>query len=258
MRALVRAGCLLVTVALTGCGGGSGNESIVGPPPPPAPEAIGGIWEGTSTSSFSPGVVTSVVGLITESGDARLVTSDSVQIVTTSPLTVTGTTVTGNLRAYAPVGFTFADGSRVVSGTLSATISGRDSLSGSWSSATGEGGDFDFLYSASYERGSSIAFLTDLWVGIDAFGNISSSFDIDTNGAIAGADTLGCIYTGQVSLIDTRFNAYAIEATVTNCGVANGTYTGLGALSDDRVDNDVLVFQIDNGLLVVTDFLLRN
>lgn len=244
---------------LTGCGGGGGGDSSTPntSTPPPPNQLIGGIWEGTATNNLQPGVVTEVVALVAESGDARFVTSDGTQIVSIGALTVSGSAVSGDMRAYTPIGFVFSNGQPVVTGTLSGTVQERDSFDGSWAASTGESGDFDMLYNPIYERDSSLALMNGNWVGVDEFQNITSTFDIDGNGAVNGQDVLGCLYSGQISLLDTNYNAYGFRITVTNCDIANGDYTGLGVLTDTAVQNDTFVFQMDNNLIILTDFLFR-
>lgn len=249
----------LFATASCGGGGGGGDSTPITPTPTPPPpdQLIGGIWEGTATNNLQPGVVTEIAAVITEGGDARFITADGVQIVSTSPLSVSGNAVSGQARAYAPIGFVFSNNQPVTTGTLSATVSERDSLSGTWTADTGETGNFNLLYNPIYERDSSLDLLADNWVGVDEFLNIVSSFIVDGNGAVNGQDVLACMYSGQINLLDTRYNTYELSITVTNCDVFNGDYSGLAVLSDASVQNDTLIFQMDNNLVIYTDVLFR-
>jgi len=95
------------------------------------------------------------------------------------------------------------------------------------------GGTFTLEYDALYDRDSSLATIAGNFkqangtvVSIDAAGNV---FSQDA--------TSGCVVNGKVSVIDSRYNAYRFEYTVSSCsselGVMNGaTFSGLGTLDN--------------------------
>lgn len=67
-------------------------------------------------------------------------------------------------------------------------------------------------------------------------GNVITGFGgtatIMNNGNIAGSDELGCQYTGNITIPDTRFNLFEVSITVSSCPGYNSTYTGLGTAID--------------------------
>jgi hypothetical protein len=44
--------------------------------------------------------------------------------------------------------------------------------------------------------------------------------------SFSGSDILGCGYSGAITIIDSRYNAYRMNLNVSNCGAANGGYEG--------------------------------
>jgi hypothetical protein len=76
---------------------------------------------------------------------------------------------------------------------------------------------------------------------LDILGDLSS-FTIDATGAISGQSIAGCVFNGQVTIIDATFNAYDVALDVmdiNNCGVLDGMYDGLGfTLDNDTIDDE--------------------
>jgi hypothetical protein len=52
------------------------------------------------------------------------------------------------------------------------------------------------------------------------------------SGQLTGSDSRGCVFNGNVSVPDATHNLYQISATVTSCGILNGSYQGHGTLLD--------------------------
>ena len=235
--------CLL----LIGCGGGGGggdSSPTSTTPTPVADEKPGGLWEGTTTDQS--GNTQNLVGITTDSGDFRFFSFDTGgQFL--GDLTVNGSSATGSGLGYAAIGFTWIDGSIFTDITLTGTVNERTSFSGDWEASTGESGTFSFAYNSLYERDSSLSLLSDVWIAYDQFGNPIGSTTIDSSGRIDGQDAAGCLYSGQINLIDPAYNVYDIALNVVNCGSANGDYTGLGFLADDLAQNDTFYYAVDKG-----------
>ena len=102
---------------------------------------------------------------------------------------------------------------------------------------------YNWSFSSLYDKASSLA---------TTAGNYTDGPDtlsIDGNGVIFEQDpTTGCVINGQVSLINTQYNAYSASITYSSCtgtfAAANGlTYTGLATL-----DQTVSPAELDFGL----------
>jgi hypothetical protein len=185
------------------------------------------------------------VGLATEDGRFRFLSGESdTQFTGTQQVSMNNVMGTGT--GYADAGTTWLDGSTVTSVTTDATIVQRDSMSGTWSTATGESGSFDFFYDAEYERASSLSLLAGTWTSFDDFGVAVATFTFDAFGQFSGQNVAGCTSAGTISIIDDRYNIYQVDSTISNCFIA-GDYSGLAALGDLNATNDAMVLSIDNG-----------
>ena len=98
-----------------------------------------------------------------------------------------------------------------------------------------------WTFSNAYDTPSSLATIAgDYTAG-------SNTLSINGNGVIFEQDpTTGCVINGQVTLINTQYNAYSVSVTFSSCtgsaAAANGlTMTGLAAL-DQTVSPAVLYF----------------
>jgi hypothetical protein len=236
---------------ISACGGGTSPAGPGGPSsgpasPPPAEvdESIGGLWSGllTSDDGF---VVEEYVGMSSADGRFRFMSVDS-DVHFIGVAEADGTSLTATARAFAATGGNWLDGNHVVDATLTAVISQRDSISGSWVLSSGESGTFDFLYDPLYEKNSPTGLLESVRTGYDSSGNAEISFTIDADGAFSGQDTTGCVSVGQFTVLDPAFNLFEIQSDISNCGIAGG-YTGFAFLVDLYAINDALVISIDDG-----------
>ena len=111
MKATLQVLPILSVFLLASCGGSGGGGGSTTPPPSPPPESDspGGIWLGTLTSSVL-NQVEEIVGVITETGQARFVSLDGGQQFF-GQISMDGDTASGTLRAVSLVGGEFADGS---------------------------------------------------------------------------------------------------------------------------------------------------
>lgn len=251
-RLLLLAASLFVLSTVAGCGGGGSGGNSSGTQPPPVVDAkLGGIWEGTI---FNENIGSSwqLIGLSLDTGESRFIDEFGTQYVAT--LTVSGTSFSGTFFGVAPVGETFIDGSVVATGNMSGTISERNRISGSYTVSTGERGSLNLFYNSIYERDSSLSLMAGTWIDAD-----QDTFAVDAQGEIFGQDSIGCVYTGRVSIINRDFNAYRVQLNVSSCGTFNGSYSGLGILDDYQVvsDNRIFIFQVSNDRWALTNLVLK-
>ena len=137
---------------------------------------------------------------------------------------------------------------------LDGSVATADSMEASLTTQSSSA-QLDMSYSALYEAGSSLALTAGVWSFGEAFlggGAYAVTLDIDADGRLFGNDSDGCIFSGAVSTIDDRFNAYRTSVRIDNCGNFDGDYNGLAFLSDGdvgrlnaltlSVSNDVFAF----------------
>ncbi len=230
--------------ALAACGGGGGGSSDPGPDVPVPDAAVGGIWVGTTTDNVT-NEPQFFLGVSTDDGRFRFLSADTLgQFVGT--FDSTGTNLAGSGVGIAPVGSTWLDDSTTIDISMTGTISERTRMSGSWSGGTGETGTFSFVYDSIYNRGSSLSTVAGSWVSLDEFGNPNGSITVDSAGRMDAQDAAGCLYSGNVSIINASYNAYDLDLTVTDCGELNGTYSGLAVVADAVGTDDMLIYSVDN------------
>jgi len=227
-----------------GGGGGGGGSSGGGTTPPIANAAVGGIWSGRDPISGA-----NVLGVVSEDGRAQFAIFDGGY-----PTQYWGTLST-NGNSVTSSNFQVADdltyfGTATISGTISArqslnlTISFTPaagcaaSVCGTARTASGT-----LTFSTLYNRGGSLSRVAGNWrdVGTGQIYNINASGVVFLQDAVTG-----CFVNGQVSTINTNFNAYSATYTFTNCRIPytalnNTTATGLVTVDDVVTPNRIFL-----------------
>jgi len=233
------------SVVLAGCGGGSGGSSAPASTPI-IDSAVGGIWEGTTT--LTDGTKYETAGFITEEGELRFITEDGAQQVGT--ISSTGSAINASITEYTAI-------SAPTSGTVTGTINSRNTLTGSAKFGGVTTSTFDFKYDPIYDRGSSLAVVSGIYSDTDGAG-YTETYTIDSDGIITGSDTDGCVFGGAVSILNSNYNMYRVELSVSNCADLDGLYKGLGALSDTHgSQNDTFIISLTGPAYVITGFVPR-
>jgi len=225
-------------VLLVGCHGDV-DEILLAPPlpsPPPTDEALGGIWEGIDSTA------TGIIGLSTESGKIHFINEDGQQGFGTA--SADGTAVTIIYTLVAQFGNVLIDGSDFADCVATGTIHERESLAVTTDCTTELGADFTttalLAYNDLYDRDSSLATIAGTY---NDFGTILT---IDSNGVLFEQNALtGCVFNGQVSIIDSDFNAYNILFDISGCASAadifNGSiFSGIATL-DNTINPETLI-----------------
>jgi hypothetical protein len=255
----------VVAIFLQGCGRGTGDLLFDVKIAPDV--TVGGLWDGTGTDDFQPGLVVRVLGIVAEDGRTQYIKLDpntgrpdfldpGVQFG--GSVSAVQDIVSGNIIIYAPIGSTFQGGLTAVNGTLDGVIVeglSVDSFEGIWTAQTGESGTFAQLASESYDKASSLDITTGVWLGTSSIGG-SITLTINSQGTIQPSfDSNGCIYSSTagngIVLIDPLSNVYAVNINITNCGLLNSNYQGLGyvGLLSDPDDLDTLTISVDDGTI---------
>jgi hypothetical protein len=227
---------------MAACGGGGGDGDGGSGPPPNA--SVGGIWVGTVTvagqGSFE------LIGLVAEDGRGHFIQEDGVQYWGT--VVSSGNSITANITGATEWGDEFLDGSTSGTGTISGSISERRSISATSTFTTTAGtrttGTISLTYDPLYDRDSSLATVAGNYT--NAFEPGADAINVSGSGVLFGQiPAWGCVVNGQVDTIDTRYNAYDIEFTYSNCwgpyAVLNGsTFSGIGTL-DNTVNPELAI-----------------
>ena len=229
---------LICLTPLHGCGGGGGDSPPPFVPPPVVNQSPGGIWLGVDS------IGQDIVALVTETGRFHFIADLSSQgsgILSVS----NGNDVNGNFDLVTELGFVFPDGTTLANCTLSGTVNERQTLTVTVNCTTTAGLQTQTTVALSYEplydRDSSLATIAGMFD--DGSGVVTI---IAADGTIFEQDPVsGCVLNGQVSIINTAFNAYDFEFGISNCtglfAVLNGaTFVGIGVL-DNTVNPELLV-----------------
>jgi len=252
---------LLLILGITACGGGGGGGGSGSPVPPPVVNASpGGIWTGTQAVPGEPTL--EIIGLVAEDGRFHFIRDDGAQFY--GRATTSGDQVSASYTGVLPIGFVFEDGSSGGSGSLNGTVRERQSITATFVFTTLAGtraeGTLSLNYEPLYERDSSLATAAGSWT--DALLTGSPVLTIDAAGAIFEQNPFtGCVVNGRLSIIDSRYNAYAIAIEYSNCtgeeAILNGSsFEGIATL-DNTVTPEVAVAGLSgqvNGVLVAAVF----
>lgn len=212
-------------LALSGCGGGDEGGALVTTVSP------GGIWAGTDSATGL-----QVKGIVDESGRFHFIRSDLAQFVGTA--STMGNSLSANFEGFSQVGTTFDDGSTHGTGTLTGAVSERSSLALTYQFTTDAGaassGSLNLSYSTLYDLDSSLAAISGNYT--DASSNDTVS--VSGSGAVTSQDPVTlCVVNGQISVINSMYNAYSVTYAFSNCtgtsAVLNGVqFTGLATLNN--------------------------
>ena len=93
-----------------------------------------------------------------------------------------------------------------------------------------------------YDKGAHINKIADQWIYYHGF--TITKFTIEQNGRIDGADTNGCGYEGEISVIDEKYNAYRVNLLLNSCHELDGVYQGMAYLFGSVEDDDTLNIQV--------------
>jgi hypothetical protein len=210
--------------ALSACGGGSSSSTNALTNASP-----GGIWQGTDPVSGL-----ALYGVITESGQFHFFLADGAQYVGT--LTTSGDTVSGTLSGYLPSGLFYPDGSTHGTGTVTGTIMERQTISATINYTTANGSSSSdsgsLTFNTLYDSGSSLTTIAGNYRDPET----NTTISVDDSGVIFAQDAAnGCVVNGQISIIDSQYDAYQVQYSFSSCQgsgayLNNTTATGLAAL----------------------------
>lgn len=215
---------------LCACHGGDDDPIFSAPPPasPPAGQAIGGIWRGIDTNAVN------ILALSTEDGRIHFIYDNGQQGFGIA--TVDDTAVTIEYTLVTTLTSILADGSRSAQCVSTGTIQERQSITMTTECGTTRGTKSTssalLTYNNLYDRDSSLAAIA------GTYNDFGSILTIDSNGILFEQDPLtGCVFNGQLSIIDASYNAYELIMDISACGDANrilngATFSGIAMLDD--------------------------
>ncbi len=137
------------------------------------------------------------------------------------------------LLEFAPAGVEYFSGP-TTNLFVEGLIAERQSIEGRWGTEWGSYGYFTLEYvQQSYERATPLAELAGAWPSyMNYLGKpVEGVWTIEADGQFSGQDEMGCLQTGQFSIIDERYSIVAVQLTLMGCELV-GSYSGLAQLED--------------------------
>lgn len=131
------------------------------------------------------------------------------------------------------------DGSPFDQATITGTLQSNQIESQFVTGNAGDTGKLVLTYNPIYEEDSSLEKIQGEWQFIDR-DNLELNWTIK-QGVIQGSDSDKCSYAGEVAIIDSNYNAYAVRVAITECGSVDGEYLGFGYVETNAQD----FFRID-------------
>jgi hypothetical protein len=247
-KTLTLSGLVFILTACESADWDSFGPAPVAAPPASVNQLPGGLWYGTLTLDAAMGSE-EILAMVGEDGRFRIVSGETA-IQMSGDVAVAGSLLSASGRVIAGPGGTWPDGSNVGDLSIRAVITERDTMAGTWRTTAGESGSFELFYDQLYERDSALSLLGGMWTAYDDIGNPDVTFTIEDSGSFDGQNMQGCLSTGQFAIIDSRFNLYAVQSTISGCGLADD-YSGLALIFDLIMQNDAMFFAVDNGTFAV-------
>ncbi len=198
-------------------------------PPPPPDASPSGIYQGRLVSTTAGNL--DVMGVISENSDTWL---RSLFASYSGIVSVDGEALTGTLTEYRGERNLFYGFDGVSSVLLDGTVAEREGISGDYTGDLDQG-QFFLNYLDLYERGPSLILLSGIWtssLGSAGGGVYVVTMEIGADGQLFGSDSDGCVFRGELSVIDGRYNAYQAAISISLCNEIDGDYSGLAYLSD--------------------------
>ena len=93
-----------------------------------------------------------------------------------------------------------------------------------------------------YEKDAQISKVSDEWIYYHGF--TITKFTIAEDGHIDGADTNGCGYEGEISIVAKDYNAYRVKLLLNSCHELDGVYQGMAYLLGSIEEDDTLNMQV--------------
>ena len=237
MKKMIGIVCCSVLLNVTACGGG-GIGALDLTPAPGQNASPGGIWVGTDSNGLE------IYGLSTETGRHHWIAPQTEEQGFGTGVVISNDVIF-NYTYVAPFGFVLTDGSSSATCSARGTIEERQSLSLSTTCNTSMGGTFTnsatLAYNDLYDRDSSLATIAGNYDDFGLVINVSGSGEVFEQDPASG-----CIVNGQISIINSAYNAYNVSITYSNCmgnlEILNGTtFIGLGTLDNTVVPETAVV-----------------
>ncbi|MGI9302241.1 MAG: hypothetical protein ACR2RB_05970 [Gammaproteobacteria bacterium] len=222
----------LTALAMSGCGGGSD------PAPASTPSSSGsaeGIWNGTTDTSRT------IAGIVLDDGTYYVIyASPGSSAGPSGVIQGNGTSNNGNFSSSNTRDFNL-EGLGVLSATVSANSSARQSFNGSINYADPSVGSVSFTstYDTRYDATPNLNALAGTYTGdvASSAGSESASVTVASNGSFTGSGASGCTFTGT-AIPRSSGNIFniSISFAAAPCVLPNTTVSGVAFFDEASGD----------------------
>ena len=81
------------------------------------------------------------------------------------------------------------------------------------------------------------------------------TINVAADGSFWGQDANGCVYSGDISILDSEYNLYGVESEASiGCGDAAGIYSGFAAVNYDDTPNNLTTFGVNPDNFLILEF----
>jgi hypothetical protein len=213
---------LAASLVLAGCGGGGGSGGSTPAAPPPVIATAEGFWSGTTSSGYG------VLGAVLENGEYWVMYHANGLLYGV----VQGSGVSNNGNFTSTNGLDYFIGGTVTPVAVSASYRERASLQGFVTpQAGGAPVSFTAAYDPGYEVPASAAAAAGVWRGRLAGGE-TYTINVGANGALTGAGSSGCTFSGMIVPRPTGRAVYNVSVTFGGgvCLLGTQSITGIGVI----------------------------
>jgi hypothetical protein len=230
-------GLVVVSVATSACGGGSGSSM----PPVDMSGTAEGLWNGTTADGRT------IDGLVLDDGSYWFIYTEvgnSNQIA--GLVQGNETSSTGKFTSSNGIDFNF-EGSGISDFSLAGTYTQKSQIAGTLTYADGSN-SLTGTYSTDYELTPSISMIAGNYSGdaATAGGVESATVTIAAGGAIVGTSASGCSFTGMATLHSSG-NVYDVTVTFGGGVCSNGTDTVTGVAYYVAAQNEIVSAALNSG-----------
>ena len=229
MKRSLFAALLMILAALAACGGGGGDTATGGVTSPGTAD-VEGLWTGTYTAVGDPKVT--VYGAIVKGGYAFFY--DTKGILYVLPKLNGGTTVSGDITSYVPIGLHFSDDNSLQQ-TYHLTATASDTvIKGDY---VGDGLDATFSIHPFTPYSGTPSVVAGDWQGFYVGSHsVALALTVHTNGNLAGSDSDGCVISGKITQIQPGEDIFRVTLTSTGGPLCYGEQKGLAFESSTDAD----------------------
>lgn len=254
-RTVKRIAACLISTVLSACNLGSGSNSLFSSSSSSSGGSSSGgnadpegIWTGTDNSVNPPLVL---VGIVEASGVFDFIRSDNAQFIGTAD--ISGTSISADYEGITQFkGSTFPNGAGYGTGSFSGTLAAASSITASSSftplnDATTYTGAWSLNFDQIYNSGSSFAMISGNYTNQSVGPSTGAIVSVSGTGELTAQDaTSSCVLNGQISLLNSTFDAYSVTYTYSNCGTGytqlnNVAFAGLGVLNSSNSPAQLII-----------------